>query len=179
MTASHLEEHTMQVATTLASVATVAALLGGTALAGDHSERTNRHASRAERIAAANAPWQAIPNLAEAGMPGHGWQYFANPQAAHAVVISPEGHYYFSRGKGLRWVAAAPAAMDPPTAPWQAVENAAQAGMPGFGWQYFFDPVAPRAVVISPDGHYYLSQGQGLHWITAAQQPASMGAAKG
>jgi hypothetical protein len=114
VTALQLKEIVMQVATTLASIGIAAALLGSAALAGDHSDRTQRHASRAERIEALNAPWQAIANPAEAGMPGHGWQYFFNPQAARAVVISPDGHYYLSRGKGLRWIAAAqkPVRMD-------------------------------------------------------------------
>ena len=169
----------MQVATTIASIGIAAALLGNTALAGDHSDRTQRHASRAERIEALNAPWQAIPTSAEAGSPGHGWQYFFNPQAARAVVISPDGHYYLSRGKGLRWIAAAQPAAETATAPWQAIANQAQAGMPGFGWQYFFDSIAPRAVVISPDGHYYLSQGDGLRWVAMAQQPTGRDASIG
>lgn len=51
--------------------------------------------------------------------------------------------------------------------------------MPGFGWQYFFDSIAPRAVVISPDGHYYLSQGDGLRWVAMAQQPTGRDASIG
>lgn len=167
----------MQAATTLASIGIAAALLSTTALAGDHSDRTQRHASRTERVEALNAPWEAIANPAEEGSPGHGWQYFFNPLAARSVVISPDGHYYLSHGKGLRWVAAAQPAAEMATAPWQAIANPAQIGMSGFGWQYYHDPIALRAVVISPDGHYYLSQGEGLHWVAAAQKPARVDAA--
>lgn len=50
---------------------------------------------------------QAVIHTASAGEPGHGWQYFCDPANARAVVISPDGQYYLSRGKGLRWVAGA------------------------------------------------------------------------
>ena len=44
--------------------------------------------------------------LAQAGPgePGHGWRYFADPEARRAVVISPQGEYFHSRGKGLSLV---------------------------------------------------------------------------
>ncbi|TXC62059.1 hypothetical protein FSC37_23005 [Piscinibacter aquaticus] len=38
------------------------------------------------------------------GEPGHGWQYFSDRREARAVVISPGGDYYFSRGHGLEKV---------------------------------------------------------------------------
>lgn len=38
--------------------------------------------------------------------PAHGWRYFSDPASLRAVVISPQGDYYYSRGKGLHWVAA-------------------------------------------------------------------------
>ena len=49
-----------------------------------------------------------------------------------------------------------------------AVSNQAQAGDPSYGWRYFADPAARRAVVISPQGDYYYSRGKGLYWITRA-----------
>jgi hypothetical protein len=49
---------------------------------------------------------QVVSNDAGAGEPGHGWRYFSDPAAARAVVISPQGEYFYSRGKGLRLVAA-------------------------------------------------------------------------
>ena len=51
---------------------------------------------------------QPVLHAANVGEPGHGWQYFSDPAHARAVVISPDGQYYLSRGKGLRWVAGAP-----------------------------------------------------------------------
>ncbi|MFO1286681.1 MAG: hypothetical protein U1F49_09155 [Rubrivivax sp.] len=48
---------------------------------------------------------QVVPTSTRAGEPGHGWRYFSDPAARRAVVISPQGEYYFSRGKGLRLVA--------------------------------------------------------------------------
>lgn len=48
-----------------------------------------------------------------------------------------------------------------------AVANNAGPGQPGDGWQYFSDVVAGRAVVISPQGDYHLSQGKGLKLIVA------------
>ena len=54
----------------------------------------------------------------------------------------------------------------------KAVVHDAAADTPGYGWRYFSDPAAHRAVVISPQGNYYYSRGKGLHWI-AAEQSAS------
>lgn len=51
---------------------------------------------------------QPVLHAASVGELGHGWQYFSDPAHARAVVISPDGQYYLSRGKGLRWVAGAP-----------------------------------------------------------------------
>lgn len=49
---------------------------------------------------------QVVPHEASPETPGYGWRYFADPAARRAVVISPQGDYYFSQGKGLRWIAA-------------------------------------------------------------------------
>ncbi len=38
------------------------------------------------------------------GEPGHGWRYFSDAREARAVVISPSGDYYYSRGEGLQLV---------------------------------------------------------------------------
>ena len=48
---------------------------------------------------------QAVPNTAGPDQPGHGWRYFSDPAASRAVVISPQGEYFFSRGKGLSLIA--------------------------------------------------------------------------
>jgi len=94
--------------TTFVALAMAAALLGGPAIAGNrhHDQRhADRHAADARGAAAATAPWQAVPHEARPGEPGHGWSYFFDPVAPRAVVISPQGDYYYSRGKGLRWIA--------------------------------------------------------------------------
>lgn len=49
---------------------------------------------------------QTVANEADANAPAYGWRYFTDPATPRAVVISPQGDYYYSRGKGLEWVAA-------------------------------------------------------------------------
>ena len=49
---------------------------------------------------------RVIPNPTPANAPAHGWRYFTDPSSPRAVVISPRGDYYFSRGQGLEWIAA-------------------------------------------------------------------------
>lgn len=49
---------------------------------------------------------QEVRHGPSASTPANGWRYFTDPAARRAVVISPQGDYYFSRGKGLQWVAA-------------------------------------------------------------------------
>lgn len=49
------------------------------------------------------------------------------------------------------------------------VMNRALPGTSAWGWRYFSDPAAHRAVIISPAGDYYLSEGDGPRWIFAAQ----------
>ncbi|TXH63724.1 MAG: hypothetical protein E6Q81_05355 [Thermomonas sp.] len=62
------------------------------------------------RTAGYDHAMQEIANTAQPGQSAHGWRYFSDPAAVRAVVISPLGDYYLSRGKGLRWVAGAPSA---------------------------------------------------------------------
>lgn len=45
-----------------------------------------------------------VPAQAGPGEPGHGWRYFADTEARRAVVISPQGEYFLSSGKGLHLV---------------------------------------------------------------------------
>lgn len=59
-------------------------------------------ASKDRRPAAAGM--QAVAVSPQAGEPGHGWRYFSDVRRARAVVISPTGDYYFSRGDGLNLV---------------------------------------------------------------------------
>lgn len=47
---------------------------------------------------------QVVAIAPQAGEPGHGWQYFSDARQGRAVVISPNGDYYYSRGHGLQLV---------------------------------------------------------------------------
>ncbi|KAB2873744.1 MAG: hypothetical protein HS106_05105 [Ideonella sp.] len=93
----------MRSTTLFASLGMLAALVGSPVLAGDHSpgERGARHA------VANDHGMREVAHSSAQGEPGHGWQYFSDPAAHRAVVISPQGDYYLSRGKGLRLVFAA------------------------------------------------------------------------
>src|SRR5574340_597528 len=44
---------------------------------------------------------QAVATQTTIGQPGYGWRYFVDARQARAVVISPEGNYFYSHGKGL------------------------------------------------------------------------------
>ena len=44
----------------------------------------------------------------------------------------------------------------------QVVAHRATPGEPGYGWQYFTEAGEARAVVISPRGDYFYSDGHGL-----------------
>jgi hypothetical protein len=48
---------------------------------------------------------QALPTSAGPGEPAHGWRYYTDAHGGRAVVISPQGEYFLSRGEGLRLVA--------------------------------------------------------------------------
>lgn len=69
------------------------------------ADRSADHRHTALRTAGYDHGMQIVPNLAGPGEPGDGWRYFSDAAAAHAVVISPQGDYYHSRGKGLMLVA--------------------------------------------------------------------------
>lgn len=79
-------------------------------------ERADRHDSRDHRGERERATrerrgggfdhgMKAVSTGAGTGEPGHGWRYFSDPAACRAVVISPQGEYYYSRGEGLGLVA--------------------------------------------------------------------------
>lgn len=79
-------------------LALLAAVLSTPVMAGDRNH--DRHRDREHAM-------QEVPNNAQPGTRAYGWRYFTDAAVHQAVVISPDGHYYLSRGKGLRWVAAA------------------------------------------------------------------------
>lgn len=51
----------------------------------------------------------------------------------------------------------------------QVIEHDTAPHAPAYGWRYFSDQKARRAVAISPQGDYYYSCGKGLHWVAAEQ----------
>lgn len=101
----------MQATSTLVSVGLIAALLSTPVLAGKRAHAMHddgQHARHARHVQQAQTgPWEAVAHEAKSGEPGQGWQYFHDAVAQRAVVISPTGDYYYSRGQGLRWLAAA------------------------------------------------------------------------
>lgn len=96
----------------LASIGMLAAILGSPVWAGDHGDRHDRDPDRdrprvSSSRAVADSGMQVVPHNAGVGERSYGWQYFSDPAGRRAVVISPQGDYYYSRGKGLRCVAGA------------------------------------------------------------------------
>ena len=81
-----------------------AAMIGVSSYAGDHRRESKGH----HRHAAAGM--QAVSVSPKVGEAGHGWQYFSDARNARAVVISPNGDYYYSHGEGLQLVFKATAA---------------------------------------------------------------------
>ncbi len=70
-----------------------------------HDSREHERATRERRGGGFDHGMQAVSIGAGAGEPGHGWRYFSDPAACRAVVINPQGEYYYSRGEGLGLVA--------------------------------------------------------------------------
>jgi hypothetical protein len=56
----------------------------------------------------------------------------------------------------------------------QAVVTRTKSGQPGYGWRYFADAREGRAVVISPGGDYFYSQGDGLALVYKATSAVSL-----
>ena len=94
--------------TALISAALLASFFSAPLLAGQHDGGQQRDAAhrRASADKRSLQDMQMVPTRVSAQEPGHGWQFFSDPATCHAVAISPQGDYYFSRGKGLHWVAA-------------------------------------------------------------------------
>ena len=97
----------MRTTTLLATIAVLGTALSAPVLAGDHHKRERRQHISAPAQTGYDHGMQVVANDAGPGQPGHGWQYFSDANAQRAVVISPQGDYYLSQGRGLHWVAAA------------------------------------------------------------------------
>lgn len=97
----------MQATRFLVSIALLAATMGTPLLAADRDQQPERPQATDMRAAdGLKRGMQAVTHNAAADAPGYGWRYFSDPTARRAVVISPQQDYYYSRGKGLLWVAA-------------------------------------------------------------------------
>ncbi|HEX6017125.1 MAG TPA: hypothetical protein VFZ28_03400 [Burkholderiaceae bacterium] len=93
----------MKSALLLASIGMLAAAVSTSSLGGERDHRHDR--AHAESGRTGSGGMQTVPTSVAAGEPGYGWRYFTDPAAHRAVVISPQGEYYYSRGKGLVLVA--------------------------------------------------------------------------
>lgn len=87
----------------IAAAAILAAVTSASLSAADRDP-----ARRGRPAAGYDQAMQVVHNGAAPGEPGHGWRYFADPTTHRAVVISPQGDYYYSDGKGLRRVTGTP-----------------------------------------------------------------------
>lgn len=99
----------MQATPLLFSIAMLTAALSNPLLAGDHKHdqrRDRQHVLDQRAAGRFDYGMQVVGHDAAPDAPGHGWRYFSDPSGQRAVVISPQGDYYYSRGKGLHWVAA-------------------------------------------------------------------------
>jgi hypothetical protein len=99
----------MQSTTVLAAIALLAAAISTPLLAEDRkndAQRDNQNTTEQRSADGFDHRMQTVAHDAAANAPGHGWRYFSDPSTPRAVVISPQGDYYYSRGKGLRWIAA-------------------------------------------------------------------------
>lgn len=99
----------MKSTTLLASLAILAATISTPLVAGDRehgSDPARQHVTKIRTTNGFDHGIQEVTHSAAPNTPGHGWRYFTDPATRRAVVISPQGDYYYSRGKGLHWIAA-------------------------------------------------------------------------
>ena len=99
----------MQTTKFLTTIALLVAVIGTPLMAGagERDKRPARQEVSAKRVIGGfDHGIQPVVHSTSAEAPGHGWRYFTDPVARRAVVISPQGNYYYSNGKGLRWIAA-------------------------------------------------------------------------
>lgn len=77
-----------------AALCLAAAVASISSYAGDHRKAPRDHRHHGSAM-------QVVTVAANPGEPGHGWQYFSDARRGRAVVISPDGDYYYSHGEGL------------------------------------------------------------------------------
>ena len=103
------------------SIAILALVASTSAFAGERAKHSKDPAApltsqpaQGQRSSASSGPagnvyggMTPVTNNAHLGQPGDGWKYFSDIAARRAVVISPEGDYFFSKGKGLKQITGA------------------------------------------------------------------------
>ena len=98
--------------TFFASIALLAAAISTPLWAGgagesERGQRNQRQHTADKRITDMfDHNMQVVNHETAPDAPAYGWRYFSDEVGRRAVVISPQGDYYYSRGKGLHWVAA-------------------------------------------------------------------------
>ncbi len=75
----------------------------------DRHDAGGRCGVRKQRSHDGRAHWMTpvllpVANSSEPGQGAYGWQYFSAARKARAVVISPAGEYFLSRGDGPRQI---------------------------------------------------------------------------
>lgn len=85
----------------LSNIGVALTLAAGMVAVSSHAS-DHRRESKDRRHPAAGM--QAISVSPKIGEPGHGWRYFSDVRNARAVVITPNGDYYYSRGEGMQLV---------------------------------------------------------------------------
>lgn len=74
-----------------------AAMMSMSSHADDHRKKSRSHHR-------AHSGMRTVVTRTKSGQPGHGWRYFADAREGRAVVISPDGDYFYSEGNGLALV---------------------------------------------------------------------------
>ena len=82
----------------------VAVVLGLAAAITSLPSQAGDRRDEARKPPRADSGMRAVAVNTANGQPGHGWRYFADARKGRAVVISPEGDYFYSRGDGLALV---------------------------------------------------------------------------
>lgn len=99
----------MKSTTLVASLAILAATVSTPAAAHDRKQDAQQDRQRVTDKRSKDGfdqGFQEVRHSASQNTPGNGWRYFTDPAGRRAVVISPQGDYYYSHGQGLQWVAA-------------------------------------------------------------------------
>lgn len=88
----------------LTAIAGAAVLASGAGVASAARSEHGSARSHERHAARADAALREVSNASLPDQASYGWQYFSDPRAVRAVVISPSGEYFLSRGDGPRQV---------------------------------------------------------------------------